>query len=507
MGLLKQPEYDQLIKLIRRIPDHEEPYGLKLLKQGIPSEIRDQIEYDGAPKTHLENILRTIDVDLEIVPESGKWPVITLVENAIFLAKGSNYIEGGTEVVAQLKALHKNLVEDAVQQIPDIRDNFAEALVNAFPTVRKLELFLLFSFDENLHNVAGGTNLLEKAQELVVWTIDNKRLCDLIDAAVTASPQDPYIRAVAVEAFCAQPSLSYVPGQRLNGIQIRQLSQSLVGAFIYQELRDLSSRLGIKLETVSLREEILDVATDLILYTESRDLTEELIAAAIEARPTNRALLWIVGRKPPSLLAQPTAARTKPPLAGSEVEALMDALVRAFSYRDLRHFVVQTFGREIDVISLGENLDHVAFELVVWAERQDLITDLVDSALRVRPGEPIFQSFPHVPDVAPPKHQSFEIDEEALDLTRRDMASLHTTLLETFSYIELDQVVQTAFHITIENISLANNLSEVAFDLLLWAERQALLRTLFSAALSAKPQNLALRTLATEHGITMTKVN
>ena len=53
---------DQLVKLVKRIPDYEDQDRCRNLKSGLPLEIRYQIEDDGSPATHLKNILRITDL-------------------------------------------------------------------------------------------------------------------------------------------------------------------------------------------------------------------------------------------------------------------------------------------------------------------------------------------------------------------------------------------------------------------------------------------------------------
>lgn len=305
MGLLKRTEHDNLLDLLRAIPDYDDQQSRRLLKRKLPSEILDNIEDDGAPAIHLKNILRVVDTDLEYPSDNGIWPILTLVENAKIWAERFHFSPGINHVIDELNTLHKNLQERAIQHIPEISDHITSALVSAFPTRRKLELFALFSLNWNLENFYGN-NLLELTTNLVNFAIKEKRLIFLIDAAMNASPHDPYIRAVAVAAHRCDPIDPPLPGEKLDGLQIQQLSIALAGAFIYQELRDITQLvLKKKLEEISLREELIDVAVDLVLASERYDVTYDLIKEALKERPINQVFLWFIGKSQSNFSKKP----------------------------------------------------------------------------------------------------------------------------------------------------------------------------------------------------------
>lgn len=499
MGLLDRIEHDNLLDLLRAIPDYDDQQSRRLLKRKLPSEILDNIEDDGAPGTHLKNILRVVDTDLENPPQDGVWPILTLVENAKIWAERFHYSPVINHILEGLNTLYEVLQERATQQIPKIDEYLTNALISAFPTLRKLELFILFAFDWMIEDVA-GSNLLEKTSNLVSLAIEEKMLVNLIDMAILSSPHDPYIRAVAVQANRAEPIAPPSVGQSLNGHQIQQLSIALAGAFIFQEFRELTHVvLDKKLEELSLREQLTDAAIDLILYCERTGTTHKFIKAALDLRPNNHIFNWFLGH-PPANTSEPLLVTSSTMLASPDSWfELRNAFVREFSFSELRHFVMKTFGRELDYISLGNNLNELVVDLFKWTIDQGLLNDLLDAAKVARPEELIFQLFPSIPSslVNTNKAENHINEEEYFEFSKKCLLTFRDILIETFTYSELFQMMYKIGY-DLETITLGATLNMVVLDLVTWAERRNLTSLLLKSALSTKPENQLLISLAAD---------
>jgi hypothetical protein len=69
-------------------------------------------------------------------------------------------------------------------------------------------------------------------------------------------------------------------------------------------------------------------------------------------------------------------------LTPEQLGQISDALLRAFDYHALKRMVRMQLGENIaDIVGAGTNED-VVFDLVVWAERYDLVAELVQGALK-----------------------------------------------------------------------------------------------------------------------------
>jgi hypothetical protein len=79
---------------------------------------------------------------------------------------------------------------------------------------------------------------------------------------------------------------------------------------------------------------------------------------------------------------------------------------------------------------------------------------------------------------------------------------LHEALLSAFNLGELQQVVKFGLGERLQAISIRSSLSDIAFDLIEWAERNHRIADLVQAALSHNPGNSDLRDIAAKMGIT-----
>jgi hypothetical protein len=88
MGLLEKDERQALIGLLLNLPDKNNPVARRQLYAGIPAHLQNLIPDDPAPLIHFTNIVNTVDDESwgDELPFEGTWPVLDLIENAMFQA-------------------------------------------------------------------------------------------------------------------------------------------------------------------------------------------------------------------------------------------------------------------------------------------------------------------------------------------------------------------------------------------------------------------------------------
>ncbi len=84
MGLLTKNEQDKLIDLLLKLPNITDPTVRNQLLPGLPRDLQVQIVNPGAPKPHFISIVNTVDNEFWDEPHEGGWPVLQLIQNAIF---------------------------------------------------------------------------------------------------------------------------------------------------------------------------------------------------------------------------------------------------------------------------------------------------------------------------------------------------------------------------------------------------------------------------------------
>ncbi len=72
-------------------------------------------------------------------------------------------------------------------------ENLQIALLSAYRSESDLARMVRFSLDENLHSIAGGSNLSQVTFDLIQWAESNGRLDDLISGAYRSNPGNPDI--------------------------------------------------------------------------------------------------------------------------------------------------------------------------------------------------------------------------------------------------------------------------------------------------------------------------
>ena len=83
MALLTKTERDDLVKLLAKLPNKEDPTVRSQLTRGIPHDLQNLIAYNGVPIVHFNSIVNTVDDEAWDEPYEGTWPVLQIVRNAI----------------------------------------------------------------------------------------------------------------------------------------------------------------------------------------------------------------------------------------------------------------------------------------------------------------------------------------------------------------------------------------------------------------------------------------
>ena len=88
--------------------------------------------------------------------------------------------------------------------------HLVDALIDAFDYAGLREL-ALFKLDEDLAEIAAGSNLREAALSLVLWTSRQGRLKELIDGAIAQNPGNPGLQRFKREVWSAPQALQEPP--------------------------------------------------------------------------------------------------------------------------------------------------------------------------------------------------------------------------------------------------------------------------------------------------------
>ncbi|MEZ4710880.1 MAG: effector-associated domain EAD1-containing protein [Caldilineaceae bacterium] len=71
-----------------------------------------------------------------------------------------------------------------------------QALLDAFPTLDKLEQMVSFELEESLDSIAGGRDLRDRAFNLIVWAEARDQIPKLIEGACSANPTNLQLKAI-----------------------------------------------------------------------------------------------------------------------------------------------------------------------------------------------------------------------------------------------------------------------------------------------------------------------
>jgi len=494
MGLLNLEKRNSLIELLLKFPQHEEAHRRHSLVRNIAPGIRNNIPNNGGPQTHFINIIQAVDDEAWEEPPAGRWPIFTLIDNAIIWAEDYDGLD--EKIFTALRTLRKELQEKAVLKVPGFKMQLQEALLSAFSTYRRLRYFLLFVLDIHLAQISSGTNLREVAESLVRWAEKEQMLFELTAAAVTENPHDPYLHAIAAQIGLVDLFPAYSPSTALTGQQIRRLSLTLAHAYTYEELHQIIMQIsGRKLERITLRSDLEDITIDLINFAEQYGYTRDLLQAALDAQPDNAALRVFLG-SPLSSAAEPNYSPPiqAQPIDPQQLDALQKTFEGLFSYLELQNLVLRTFHKELDLISLRDTLSDVVSDLIHWGIKNDYLTKLVEAARKLRPDNPILLFFPDWPPGENDQQMNLLITlEQALELEK--------AFISAFTYSELQNFTIHAFNKSLETISLTPTLESVVFALINWAIQNAYIPKLLTMALIAKPNDLALQSAAAAFGV------
>jgi WD40 repeat protein len=89
MGLLRRYERQQLINLLLQLPNIEDSAVRHLLVANLPRNLQDHIGFANAPAVHITNIVDTVNSAAWLRLSNGSWPLIILLEDAVYIVNGS----------------------------------------------------------------------------------------------------------------------------------------------------------------------------------------------------------------------------------------------------------------------------------------------------------------------------------------------------------------------------------------------------------------------------------
>ncbi len=78
-------------------------------------------------------------------------------------------------------------------------------------------------------------------------------------------------------------------------------------------------------------------------------------------------------------------------LSRQQFEQVQHALYSSFNRDELRMLVHSAFGQDLDAVSQDRDLSLQVFDVIIWAEKQDKVPDLLAAACALRPDSLLFQ--------------------------------------------------------------------------------------------------------------------
>src|SRR5688572_28045888 len=90
MGLLTREQRNRLVELLVMIPNVHDPVARNSLVVHLPDELRLSIPISAAPRVHIQSIVDTVEETRWTPLVDDAWPIILVVESALFLMKGTH---------------------------------------------------------------------------------------------------------------------------------------------------------------------------------------------------------------------------------------------------------------------------------------------------------------------------------------------------------------------------------------------------------------------------------
>lgn len=285
MGLLRNDDRDQLIRLLLQQPNIEEKAVRRILLAGLPSPLRATVKLSDIPLAELHAILDVADSDVWAPLPDGSYPVIRVIENAISIVVGS-------KLELELQALARNLRDRALasEDVAQLR----AALQEALPSPSAVEQLLRSEYNQALETITSDTDLPDVIGDVIGWA-ERRGRHDLLSRALKASPNAPSLRRLAAQLgllSSAPPVLgaAELPPAPLDPFSER-LAQALAATLRVNELRQLSRlRLGVPLEGAAKGSSLADLASGLVRWAAEQGRADELLLGALDLRPDSAQL-------------------------------------------------------------------------------------------------------------------------------------------------------------------------------------------------------------------------
>jgi hypothetical protein len=312
MGLLTQEERQKLIELLLRLPDIGIPSIRNTLVAGLPPTLVNLIPFSGIPNADITSLVHTVDSE-ETKSDDHSWPVLIVIENAIYAVRGSRLAGELQNLrdILKLRIAQSPIISPSILSTPTTitpkghptlkltaaqRRQLYEALVSAFPTSRDLERMTRYGLKENISNIASDGSLSTIVFDLIAWAESSGRLEDLITAARKANPgneilEDFYIQ-MGLESSSISSPIARSTYMKLTLLDRQECHRSLLDAF--PRMNDLEQLVAFNfdkpLDAITDANDRKTAILDLISWAQSQDKIKDLIRGALEKNPSNKSL-------------------------------------------------------------------------------------------------------------------------------------------------------------------------------------------------------------------------
>lgn len=232
MSLLQGDERQNLIDRLLRLPNIRETGVRRSLVAGLPEALRSTVAASDVPQIEVMSIIEVADGDVWSQLPDESWSIIKVVENSVFLVRGSKL---GGELEKLLNTLKSRAVELAAPKTisPEVSPPLIKkqltakqsaklhaALLNAFDPP-SLKLMLSFQLNVRLEDITAPDNFKSMVLELIDWAERHGTVSELINGALADNPGNAALRSFAEEMgfVASSPSQPSSPGHVVQVIK------------------------------------------------------------------------------------------------------------------------------------------------------------------------------------------------------------------------------------------------------------------------------------------------
>ena len=468
MGLLTREERQQLVELLLQLPGVLDADARRLLVIDLPYNLQAGIPVSDVPAQHVAHIVATVESQAWAPLSDGTWPVLVVVENALYTMEGSQLAGSLQTLLDLLKARATQAASSARQPAqaparlsatttpaPPVAATDAEApggpapappappvalsknerlvlqqaLLKAFPSRGALAQVTAQGLGARLEDISPSGSLPGMILDVIEWAEAEGRMGDLIAGAAAASPTSPALTALARQ---------HEPGATTE--------DALVDTFAAAEGPAGPPALGGALRLL-------------------------LSGTGLPGDPARLG----------GSLRAPLVRR----LDGAERRRLHSALQKAFPKKGrLAQMVWDTFDENLPALAGSADLPVTIFNLITWAEETGHLSALVQAAADAMPDDPTLRTL-GAPELTPAQLQQIQ---NALRAAFPDREALAT-------------VARAGLDVQLPVVAGAGDLAAVIYNLTMWAESQHRIVDLIAAALAARPDSTDLRAVGEQLGL------